>query len=49
MQLLSYLTSGYDSTAIQPVQGQLSVNNTLNISAESALLTNISSELIDEL
>lgn len=29
MEQLTYLTSGYDLKAISPVQGQLSVSNTL--------------------
>lgn len=38
MQLLAYLTSGYDSKAIQPVRGDLAILNTLNITASSSYL-----------
>lgn len=31
MQLLAYLTSGYDAKAIAPVRGQVATRNTLNI------------------
>jgi hypothetical protein len=31
MQLLAYLTSGYDLKAIAPVSGQVAVKNTIKI------------------
>lgn len=31
MQLLAYLTSGYDAKAIAPVRGEVAVRNTIKI------------------
>jgi len=31
MQLLAYLTSGYDAAAVAPVNGELAIRNTLSI------------------
>jgi len=49
MQLMAYLTSGYDSKAIQPVQGEVAVKNTLKIEAGSTLLSEISNDLKSKL
>lgn len=37
MQLLAYLSSGYDSDAIAPVRGQVAVRNTLDVQPRSAV------------
>lgn len=45
MQLLAYLTAGYDSKAIQPVSGEVAIKNTLQIQEGSSLLSDLSNNL----
>jgi anthranilate/para-aminobenzoate synthase component II len=45
MQLLAYLTSGYDAKAIAPVSGEVAVRNTLQIQPGSQLYKGISEDL----
>ena len=45
MQLIAYLTSGYDAAAIAPVRGQTAMRNTLEIESNSYLFNGISENL----
>jgi gamma-glutamyl hydrolase len=49
MQLLAYLTSGYDAKAIGPVRGEVAVKNTLVIQPGSVILSDLSSNLENRL
>ena len=49
MQLLSYLTSGYDLNAISPVRGELAIRNTLQIQPDNTLFKDLSSDLLNNL
>ena len=45
MQLLAYLTCGYDGAAIAPVNGEVAVRNTIQIQPNSLLYKSISEDL----
>jgi len=45
MQLLAYLTSGYDLKAIGPVRGEVAVRNTIQIQNNGTLFTDLSKDL----
>ena len=49
MQLLAYLTSGYDLKAIAPVRGEVAVRNTLNVQSGSVLYSDLSTNLLSRL
>jgi gamma-glutamyl hydrolase len=49
MQLLAYLTSGYDAKAIAPVRGEVATRNTLSIQSQNTLFTGLSSDLLNRL
>jgi gamma-glutamyl hydrolase len=45
MQLLAYLTSGYDGAAIAAVNGEVAIRNTIQIQPNSVLYSGISQDL----
>lgn len=49
MQLLAYLTSGYDLKAIAPVRGQVAVRNTISVQPESVTYGDLSTNLLNRL
>jgi gamma-glutamyl hydrolase len=49
LQLLSFLTSGYDSKVLSAVRGEVALLNTLNILKSSYLLEDISTDLKNKL
>ncbi len=46
---MAYLTSGYDLSAVAPVQGEVDVRNTLQIQSNNTLFKNFSQELLNSL
>jgi gamma-glutamyl hydrolase len=49
MQLLAYLTAGYDNRAIAEIRGQVAVRNTIAIQSGSELLSDLSNNLLTRL
>lgn len=49
MQLLAYLTAGYDGKAIAPVRGEVAIRNTIAIQKQNTMFKDVSDNLLTRL